>query len=55
MLKFLNRWLPVNGSAHGPEIDQLLALMHWLMAVLFVGWTLYFVYVLFRFRAGREP
>ncbi len=55
MLKFLNRWLPVNGSAHGPEIDQLLALMHWLMAVLFVGWALYFVYVLFRFRAGRNP
>lgn len=55
MLKFLNQWLPVNGSEHGPEIDQLMALMHWLMAVLFVGWTLYFVYVLFRFRAGKNP
>lgn len=55
MLNFLNRWLPENGSAHGQEIDQLLALMHWLMAVLFVGWSLYFLYVLFRFRAGKNP
>ena len=55
MLKFLQQWLPENGSAHGPEIDQLIALLHWLMAVLFVGWTLYFIYVLFRFRAGRNP
>jgi cytochrome c oxidase subunit 2 len=45
----------VNGSAHGPEIDQLIALLHWLMAVLFVGWSLYFIFVLFRFRAGRNP
>ena len=55
MLKFLNQWLPENRSAHGLEIDQLLALLHWLMAVLFVGWSLYFIYVLFRFRAGRNP
>ena len=55
MLKFLNQWMPVNGSAHGGEIDQLIALLHWLMAVLFVGWGLYFIYVLFRFRAGKNP
>lgn len=55
MLNFLNRWLPVNASAHGPEIDQLLGLLHWLMAVLFVGWSLYFIYVLFRFRASKNP
>jgi cytochrome c oxidase subunit 2 len=55
MLNFLNKWLPPNGSAHGPQIDQLIGLMHWLMAVLFVGWGLYFVYVLFRFRASKNP
>lgn len=55
MLEFLNQWLPVSGSEHGPEIDQLMALTHWLMALLFVGWTLYFVFVLFRFRAGKNP
>lgn len=55
MLKFLQQWLPVNASAHGPEIDQLIALLHWLMAALFVGWSVYFIYVLVRFRAGRNP
>ena len=54
MLQFLERWLPVNGSAHGPELDQLTALLHWLMAILFVGWGLYFIVVLFRFRAGKN-
>jgi len=55
MLDLLNRWLPVNASEHGPALDQMTALVHWLMAVLFVGWGLYFLYVLFRFRAGRNP
>jgi len=55
MLEFLQHWLPVNGSAHGGEIDRLIALMHWVMAVLFVGWCLYFIFVLFRFRAGKNP
>lgn len=55
MLAFLQTWLPVNASEHGPALDQMTALVHWLMAVLFVGWALYFVYVLFRFRAGANP
>lgn len=55
MRSFLDNWLPVNGAAHGAEVDQLLTLLHWLMALLFVGWSLYFVYVLFRFRARRNP
>ena len=55
MQKFLDQWLPVDGSAHAAQIDQLIGLLHWLMAVLFVGWSLYFIYVLFRFRAGRNP
>lgn len=55
MLEFLQRWLPDNASAHGPQLDEMTALVHWLMAVLFVGWGLYFIFVLFRFRAGRNP
>jgi len=55
MENFLNRWMPINASAHGPGLDHLNALVHWLMAILFVGWGLYFVYVLFRFRAGKNP
>jgi len=47
--------LPINASAHGPELDHMNALVHWLMLVLFVGWSLYFLFVLFLFRAGRHP
>ena len=55
MTEFLQRWMPVDGSAHGAQLDYLTGLLHWLMAVLFVGWGLYFIYVLFRFRAGANP
>jgi cytochrome c oxidase subunit 2 len=35
-------------------IDLLLQLVHGLMLALFAGWTIYFVYVLVRFRSGRQ-
>jgi len=53
MLNYLG--LPVQASAHAGEIDEMLVLVHWLMAILFVGWGLFFVYVLFRFRKSANP
>jgi cytochrome c oxidase subunit II len=50
-----NLWLPVQASTHAGEIDQMISLVHWLMAVLFVGWGAFFVYVLFRFRRAANP
>lgn len=47
--------LPVEASAHAAQIDQMIVLVHWLMAVLFVGWGIFFVFVLFRFRQGANP
>ncbi len=47
--------LPVIASEHGRDVDNLVIYVHWLMAVLFVGWIVYFVYALFRFRASRHP
>ncbi len=55
MLELLGRWLPPAASEHGPGLDALTALVHWLMAILFVGWGIYFVVVLLRFRARRNP
>lgn len=55
MREFLESFMPTNASAHGPALDNLNVLIHWVMAVLFVGWTLYFFYVLYRFRASRNP
>ena len=47
--------LPVAASAHAGEVDRIMALVHWLMLVLFVGWSVFFVYVLLRFRSGAHP
>jgi cytochrome c oxidase subunit II len=53
MLEYLG--MPVAASAHAGEIDHMIVLVHWLMAVLFVGWGAFFVFVLFRFRSGAHP
>ncbi len=53
MLNYLG--LPVEASTHAGEIDHLIALVHWLMLVLFVGWGAFMVFVLFRFRKGAHP
>lgn len=53
MLEWLG--MPVGASAHAGEVDRIMALVHWLMLVLFVGWSIFFVYVLARFRRGRNP
>lgn len=47
--------LPAAGAAHAGDVDQVMALVHWLMVVLFVGWSLFFVYVLVRFRRRAHP
>ena len=47
--------LPPAASAHAGEIDQMIVLTHWLMAILFVGWGSFFIYTLIRFRAGANP
>jgi cytochrome c oxidase subunit 2 len=47
--------LPPDGSAHGPAIDHLIVLVHWLMLVLFVGWSIFYITTLIRFRKSRNP
>ena len=47
--------LPPNGSEHGYQIDHIIEFCHWFMAALFVGWSVFFIYVLVRFRKGRHP
>ena len=55
MQELLAQWMPIDVSAHGYQIDRLITMVHWLMAVLFIGWAVYFVYVLYRFRAAKNP
>ena len=53
----MGEWLglPIQAAAHAGEIDQMIILIHYLMFILFIGWGIFFVWVLFRFRAGRKP
>ncbi len=53
----LNRffYIPQVASEHGPQLDHINDLVHWLMLVLFVGWTAFFVFAIVRFRASRNP
>lgn len=52
MLDFLG--LPPDASAHGSEIDNMMVVIHWLMFALFIGWGIFFTYVLVRFRRSRQ-
>lgn len=53
MLEFLG--MPELASAQGADLDQLMSYIHWLMFVLFVGWSALFVYMLVRFNRRRHP
>jgi len=47
--------LPELASSNGQAVDDLMVYLHWLMLALFVGWIIYFGYVLWRFSAARHP
>jgi cytochrome c oxidase subunit 2 len=53
----MQEWLgmPLAAAAHASDVDQIMRLVHWLMLVLFIGWSAFFVYVLIRFRRRRQP
>lgn len=51
MEKYYGWGLPFNASAHGAEIDRLIYVLHIFMVLLFVGWFLFLVVSLVRFRA----
>jgi cytochrome c oxidase subunit 2 len=56
MLDLFHRWgLPIDASTHGHRIDSLNVWLHWMMLILFIGWGLFFLYILFRFRQKRNP
>ena len=44
-----------SASTQGPAIDDINVWVHWLMALLFVGWGAFFIYTLFRFRESKNP
>ena len=51
MPKYYGWGLPFDASVHGHAIDQLIYIIHGFMALLFVGWLIFFLTALFKFRA----
>src|SRR5262245_59547750 len=47
--------LPELASKHGANVDNFIIYIHYLMIALFIGWSAYFVYTLWRFRRSRNP
>ncbi len=47
--------MPPLASSNGQDVDNLIIYVHWLMLALFIGWIIYFFYVLIRFRRSRNP
>jgi cytochrome c oxidase subunit 2 len=47
--------LPELASKHGAEVDKFIIYIHYLMIALFIGWTAYFLYAIWRFRSSRHP
>jgi len=53
ILKLFN--LPVNASSHGHEVDMIIYLVHIVMLILFIGWGIFFIVALFKFRKKKNP
>jgi cytochrome c oxidase subunit II len=47
--------LPENFSQHGGQVGHMMDVVHWFMLALFVGWTLFFLFCLYRFWHRRHP
>src|SRR6266513_3033299 len=57
-LALINEFLgmpPNTASSHGYQIDHIIEFCHWFMAALFVGWSVFFIFVLIRFRKRHLP
>lgn len=52
LLKLLG--MPDDVSADGYMIDHMMEFCLWFMVILFVGWTLFFLFILWKFRRGRN-
>ena len=53
--KIYGYWLPIDISTHGSDVDLLINGLHWFMAVLLVGWGIFFIYCLIRYRQKANP
>ena len=53
--KVYGYWLPIDISTHGATVDWLINWLHVFMVALFLGWGVFFVYCLVRYRRRANP
>jgi cytochrome c oxidase subunit II len=51
----MTRFMPLPASAHAGELDTIMTLVHVVIALLFVGWSVFLVWTLVRFQQSRQP
>lgn len=53
----LNRWTGITPAAseHAAGVDFMINVVHWFMLVLFVGWSFFFLKILWQFRRSKHP
>lgn len=51
----MTRFMPLPASAHAGQLDTIMTLVHALVAVIFIGWSLFLLWMLIRFRRSRQP
>jgi cytochrome c oxidase subunit II len=47
--------LPKNYSAHGDTVGHMIDVVTWFMIALFIGWTIFFLVTLVKFRQKKNP
>ncbi len=57
MIEWINEIIGMHevASKHGHVGNHMLGLIHWFMAVLFVGWTIFLCVILYKFRRKKNP
>lgn len=47
--------LPERASEHAEMVDHMLEFVHWFMAILFIGWSIFLGIVFWKFRRAKNP
>jgi len=57
MIESINDWIGMHevASRHGHVGNHMMALIHWFMLILFVGWTAFLGVILVKFRKSKSP
>lgn len=56
-IESINEWIFMHEvvSKHGQIGNHMLAIVHWFMLILFVGWSAFLLVILYKFRAKKNP